>query len=585
MQVRKSECTFTMFSAANPNFAKLQVVLTAILILLILSFDTAAQSSNNKTRGKPGSVEIQAGDVVYYALERDTLMSIAKQFTDKTANWEVIGKRNQIGNERAIPIGFPILISAELLTEEIVPARVAALAGTVTVISKNGKEEVVNLGAVLNEGAQITTGKNGFVTLALFDDSRVSIPSNSQALLAKLRATKFTKSPRTEIKLLDGRVESQVSKLDSNKGRFEVRSKLAIAGVRGTHFRVGVNDSGIANEVLEGGVAVGQPEKPNAIVLPAGEGNIVSKSGVGKPVKLLPAPQLVDGYQLQSRPSLQFKLKAVDNALDYRAQVTRDAQAQDIVAESMAQDLNVQFADIADGNYFLRVTAIDSNRLEGLPEVLAFTVKAKPEPPFPLAPKHKVRIASVEFKWTQNTEAQYYRLQVAQDQDFKQIVLDQDQIRNVNWSTDKLAIGDYYWRIASVQETIINGVKKVDQGPYSNPQNFKVLPGQSTHPFTDNGNANLEFTWPSEPGQRFLVQIASDPEFRKLLLNKDVTEAKVKMPRPESGVYYIRVRATDADRFIGAFSTPQKFEVGLHWTTGTGEALQSSGGKVTPSVK
>ena len=145
--------------------------------------------------------------------------------------------------------------------------------------------------------------------------------------------------------------------------------------------------------------------------------------------------------------------------------MTRDAQAQDIVAESMAQDLNVQFADIADGNYFLRVTAIDSNRLEGLPEVLAFTVKAKPEPPFPLAPKHKVRIASVEFKWTQNTEAQYYRLQVAQDQDFKQIVLDQDQIRNVNWSTDKLAIGDYYWRIASVQETAINGVKKIDQGP------------------------------------------------------------------------------------------------------------------------
>ena len=44
------------------------------------------------------------------------------------------------------------------------------------------------------------------------------------------------------------------------------------------------------------------------------------------------------------------------------------------------------------------------------------------------------------------------------------------------------------------------------------------------------------------------------------------------MPRPESGLYYIRVRATDADhRFIGAFNTP-KFEVGYCWTTGTGEA-------------
>ena len=49
-------------------------------------------------------MEVQSGDLVYYALERDTLMSIAKQFTDKTAHWETIGKRNHIGNERAIPI-------------------------------------------------------------------------------------------------------------------------------------------------------------------------------------------------------------------------------------------------------------------------------------------------------------------------------------------------------------------------------------------------------------------------------------------------------------------------------------------------
>lgn len=574
---------FTTRLIAKRNLVSL--IAASVFLLGTLGLSATAQTPNTKARGKPGSMEVQSGDLVYYALERDTLMSIAKQFTDKTAHWETIGKRNHIGNERAIPIGSAVIIPAELLTEESAPARIAALAGTVTALNKNGKEEFLSLGAILNEGTQITTGKNGFVTLALADDSRVSIPSNSQALLAKLRATKFTKSPRTEIKLLDGRVESQVSKLDANKGRFEVRSKLAIAGVRGTHFRVGVNDHGIANEVLEGGVAVGQSEKPNAIVLPAGEGNIVSKSGVGKPIKLLAPPQLLDGYQLQARPRLQFKLKAVENAIDYRAQITRDAQAQDVVAEVMAQDLIAQFNDIADGNYFLRVTAFDANRLEGLPAILGFTVKAKPEPPFPLAPKHKIRVASVEFKWTQNTEAHHYHLQVAQDQEFKQIVLDQDQINNVTWVTDKLAVGDYFWRIASVQEAVNNGTKKTDHGPYSNPQSFKVLPGQSTHPFADNGDANLEFTWPAEPGQRFLVQIASDPEFKKLLLNKDVTEARVKMPRPESGLYYIRVRATDADRFIGAFSTPQKFEVGLHWTTGTGEALQSSGGKVTPSVK
>jgi hypothetical protein len=61
--------------------------------------------------------------------------------------------------------------------------------------------------------------------------------------------------------LSEGKVESRVTSLSSNKGRFEVRSPLAVAGVRGTHFRVGINPDGTANEVLEGGVAVGTGNK------------------------------------------------------------------------------------------------------------------------------------------------------------------------------------------------------------------------------------------------------------------------------------------------------------------------------------
>ncbi|WMW81172.1 FecR domain-containing protein [Undibacterium cyanobacteriorum] len=567
-------------------FHKLNLISLCIILCLGLgAFNSFSHAQTVKSKGKPGSTEIVAGDLVYYAQERDTLMSLAKQFTDKTAHWEAIGKRNNISNERAIPIGSAVIIPAELLTEEPAPARVAALAGTVSVIAKNGKEEVLAVGSILAEGSQINTGKNGFVTLALVDESRVSIPSNSQALLAKIRVTKFTKSPRTEIKLLDGRVESQVSKLEANKGRFEVRSKLAIAGVRGTHFRVGVNETGIANEVLEGGVAVGQVEKPNALVLPAGQGNIVSSSGVGQPIKLLAPPRLVDGYQLQAQVRPEFKVEAVENGVDYRAQITRDAQALDVVAESMAQNQQFQFPEIADGQYFLRVTAIDTHRLEGMPSIFPFKVKATPAPPFPLAPKHKIRIKTVEFKWTSIPNARSYHLQVAKDAAFQQLVLDQDQIATNNWKTDAISLGDYYWRVATVMENESPSGKQVDQGPYSGPQSFRVLAGQTVHPFVDKGSNTLEFTWPSESGQRFLVQVASDVEFKKILFNQEVNQAKALMPRPESGFYYIRVRATDADRFIGAFSEPQKFEIGLRWTTGTGDALQSSSGSVTPSVK
>src|SRR3546814_14277458 len=71
-------------------------------------------------------------------------------------------------------------------------------------------------------GVKISTGANSFLTLQLSDASRISLPSNSSVELAKLRKTLYTGSPRTEIKLLQGKVVSRVSPLDTNQGNFEI---------------------------------------------------------------------------------------------------------------------------------------------------------------------------------------------------------------------------------------------------------------------------------------------------------------------------------------------------------------------------
>lgn len=551
----------------------------ALFVLMTISLLLSAPAAADKARGKPGSIEVVAPDLVYYASEHDTLITIAKKFTDKVTHWEAIGKLNQIGNDRTIPIGSKIVIPVALLSEEPMQAIVVALAGSNTEAPLKGQERTLALGDKLNEGSLITTGKNGFLTLELADATRISIPSNSQLALAKLRMTKFTKSPRTEVKLLQGRVESKVSSLQSNKGRFEVSSKLAMAGVRGTHFRVGVNDNGIANEVLEGGVAVGQIQKPAALTLSSGQGNIVSPTGVGKAVMLLAAPQLADDYQLQQRPTLQFTALPVTDALAYRAQISKDLLAQDVVTESMANQLNFKFNNIDDGRYFIRVTAIDTNGLEGLPGIYPFTLKARPEPPFQLQPKHKVNADNVLFKWTQTSAAKSYRLQIASDIQFENIVLDQGYktpLSTAQYSTSELKKGGYFWRVATITET--QGAS--DQGPFSVPQYFAAVETLTMPEFKDNGAQQLNFAWPGEPGQSFFVQVARDIDFKKLILSKDTETPNVDLPRPESGVYYIRVRTTDADRFRGEFSKPQKFEIEMRWTTGSGEAVQSISGSI-----
>ncbi len=540
--------------------------------LLYASISSAGERRIDKNL--VGTVKVSAAEVTYYAMEHDTLSSISQKFTDTTRHWEAIGKHNQIRNDRAIPIGFPVLIPTELLAEDPSQAQVLALAGSVTETKKSGQNTDLVIGSIVSEGSQLQTGKNGFITLSLPDNSRVSIPSNSLVILNKLKKTRYTNSPRTEIKLMQGRVESLVSPLEANKGRYEVRSPLAIAGVRGTHFRVAVNDDEIGNEVLSGGVAVGQTAHPNALILPAGQGNIITAKGVGQPQPLLPAPQLETEMSVLDKASLEFTIRAQENAQQYHAQIAKDSSAQNLIAETYTQEQTFKFKDIADGAYFLRLTAIDAHHLEGLPSITPIQVKAHPEPPFPLQPKHKVRATSVRFVWTQMQSAQAYQLQVARDAKFTDMVIDQSQIHAAEWQTDALTLGHYFWRVASLVEKDAG----LDRGPYCATQSFDLLAMQGESEII-NGQEML-FRWRGETGQSFLVQIASDPEFQQLILSQTTAKAELAIPRPAPGKYYLRVRATDADRFVGSFSAVQQFETEVRWTTSDGTPLHSESGDV-----
>ncbi|MFZ6872277.1 FecR domain-containing protein [Undibacterium sp. Di27W] len=532
----------------------------------------------NQPAATPGSFINTPPDMTYFALQGDTLSAIAKRYTEKTSNWQILGKRNNIGNDRTIPIGTAILIPLELLPEEASEAKVIAMTGNPAYKAADGTSGNLALGSVLKEGTQISTDKNGFLTLALPDESRISIPSNSNVSLSKLRKTKYTASPRTEVTLLQGKVESRVSSLVNNKGRFEVRTNLAVAGVRGTNFRVGVNEDGIANEVLEGGVAVNNAaaRKKDELVLTAGKGNLISATGIGKVVDLLPPPQMNDSYLQQERPTLQFLVETTPEAAGYRVQIAKDKDIIDVLAENRYKDNRFKFDGFADGNYFVRITAIDKLGLEGLPLVRAVTLKARPEPPFTVQPKNKVRAERLDFAWTEASNAVSYHLQLARDAGFKDLLIDKADLKQVQFSADRPKDGEYYWRVA----TIANNSGKADHGPYSDVQKFTVLPVTSLAP-PDEGNGNLlSFNWASEPGQKFLIQISTDAEFKKLFLDKELDKAELKIARPQAGTYFIRVRSTDPDGYVSAFTATQKITLLPRWTSGDGTAIQSGGGPV-----
>lgn len=396
-------------------------ILQFFLMLFLAGSLPAAFANSNAANQQ---VTVNRASIVYATRAGDTLMSIAERFTTRIDNWVTLSKVNNIGSDTAIPIGTPITIPADLLQDEPSEARVIALSGSISA-SADGQPLLLALGAKITEGMQIDTGNNSFLTLELPDQSRISLPSNSRIRVAKLRMARYTKSPRTEILLLNGKVESKVAPLEQNKGRFEVRTPMAVAGVRGTQFRVGISENGMATEVLSGKVEVERQSGRSGQHINSGQGNITNAKGIGKPVDLLPTPQLASAPVRQEQNSAQFVLTPVAGARSYHVQIATDLEAKNILLEGHARDTRLKLDGLPNGSYYARVSAIDKLGLEGPASTHAFTLgAAQPAAagPIPASPTVEAgESRQLALRWA-GAPGQQFTVQVARDLAFSWLV-------------------------------------------------------------------------------------------------------------------------------------------------------------------
>ena len=416
----------------------------------------------------PENVVVGTASITYTARAGDTLISIAHQYTDRASNWVALGKLNRIDRDSAIPIGTPILIPAELLGDTPAKATVVAMTGTIAALAADGTTTRLALGATVVEGMQIQTSGNSFLTLALADQSRISVPSNSRILLTTLRTARYLNSPRTQVQLLRGRIESRVAPLAANRGRYEVRTPLSVAGVRGTHFRVGFLGVGgserVATETLEGKVAVATASRagaPDTLVLAGGQGNITDPSVLGAAIALLPAPQLARPVAgVAQFPADRIALSTVPGARAYHLQIATDAEAVNLLAETRSSAAVLTIDGVPDGDYFARLSAIDRFGLEGLVSVAPITLRAggngmpRGAGAAPLSTAPTVA-ASDDKSLTLHWKAQGgtpMRLQLARDSDFSYLLAS----RISSTGAARLArppFGTYYARVELLDAT------------------------------------------------------------------------------------------------------------------------------------
>jgi len=491
-------------------------------------------------------------EFTYRTVAGDTLIGIAARFLVDPSDWKALQARNRVADPRAIPVGTAIRMPVSRMRAAPRPLEVEAVSGAAQ--SAAGR---LAPGAKVSEGDRVRTGADGFVTLRLADGSRITVPAASEVKIDKARSYGNASVAETVLDLVTGRVDA-TARPQGVADVLEVRSRRAVTAVRGTRFRVASLDAdAVATEVVEGRVGVNEESVGKPLDLAGGFGTRVEAGREPlPPVKLLPAPDASRVPALVERTLVRLPFGAVAGATGYRAQVARDAAFRQVVAEARGPASEAKFADLPDGDYHLRLRAVDGLGLEGLESAKAFRLKARPEPPLIAGPADRAKLpaAGVKAAWSASTEAAHYRLQASARADFATLAIDESRVEGTGLALERLGRGEWHWRVASVRS---DG----DRGPWSDPRRFTIVPDPPQPKAGPAVDGKLAFEWGGEANQRYEFQLAADAAFASPLVERTVDEPRIAFAEPGTGEYFFRIRAVDADGFRGPWSAAQRLVV------------------------
>ena len=395
-----------------------------------------------------------------YTVQRgDTLWSIARQHLRSIAHVPALQQKNAIRDPYVLAPGSVVRIPTQWMRQHTGKATVTDLIGSASL--GNGKQQtaLVNGNSYpLQTGHIISTGPNSLLKLLLEDGSLVSIGANARFTIQQAVHYPSTGANATWLNIERGSVDNHVSKNPLMPNRHTIQTPSAITAVRGTIFRVNVDDdSRSATEVSEGQVEVSAAGYSEQIG--GGFGSVTRRGEVpGKSTLLPPPPALgqLDGTQAFSPAILQWP--PVAGISRYPVQLLRTAPERRIVGDSTAT-ANHSYPALDNGEYRLLARSELDNGLQGRVASQNFRVHAFPTPPLVVSPAPDARLRGLDVRFVVSGDTgSRYRLRLARDAAFSQPLL-----HDFSRQDNRLTLpdgGHWFWQIARLDA-------KQQAGPYS----------------------------------------------------------------------------------------------------------------------
>jgi len=293
------------------------------------------------------------------AVIQDVLRS--SRFADPIASYNGIDSIATV-----LPLGTTVRIPKPYI-EVLNFGQIAFVKGDVTLAKADSVVNPPGKGALVHNGDIIRTGGSGFVSVSFHSGAQFNLQPDSVVQVSNVRCLEPAQQCLIELEATKGSVSSEVQPRPDDKPpiEFSVTTPFLSAAVRGTVFYVDVDENVNRIGVTRGLVAA--DSSGAQLDLPSGKGMAATESSAPVEVDLLPEP-VYAGNDRQTVYSAEdtFNWLSIDGAGSYQVKFASDFELSQLASMNQVE-LPEFSAELAAGDYFLSVAAVDDSDFVGIP--------------------------------------------------------------------------------------------------------------------------------------------------------------------------------------------------------------------------